>query len=92
MPQIFDNLLRFRSHGIAITADIEKAFLQVEIRESDRDALRFLWFENAAQSQMDIVQYRYKRLVFGLKPSPAILGLVLTASLSAFKCARHLRV
>jgi len=29
-------------HCIAITADIKKAFLQIEIKESERDVLRFL--------------------------------------------------
>ena len=37
-------LLQFRTHKIALTADIEKAFLMVSVQESDRDVLRFLWF------------------------------------------------
>ncbi|XP_037944278.1 uncharacterized protein LOC119677081 [Teleopsis dalmanni] len=37
-------LLRFRSKRIAMTADIEKAFLQIAIDESDRDTHRFLWY------------------------------------------------
>lgn len=37
-------LLRFRTHPVAVIADIEKAFLQIAIREDDRDAFRFLWF------------------------------------------------
>ncbi|MEL7341283.1 MAG: reverse transcriptase domain-containing protein, partial [Bacteroidota bacterium] len=85
LPQIFDNLLRFRSHGIGITADIEKAFLQVEIKECDRDAVRFLWFENAVHSKENLIQYRYKRLVFGLKPSPAILGATLLKHVSQYE-------
>ena len=39
-------LLKFRVLQIAMTADIEKAFLQVELGEVDRDATRFLWIKN----------------------------------------------
>ena len=42
MPSIFDTLIRFRSHAIALTADIEKAFLQIGVKEADRSSLRFL--------------------------------------------------
>ena len=45
MPHLIDVLLRFRCHQYTLTADIEKAFLQIEIREEGRDELRFLWLE-----------------------------------------------
>ena len=40
--KIMDVLLRFRTHRIAMAADIEKAFLMVSVRKEDRDVLRFL--------------------------------------------------
>ena len=36
----------FRTHHIAITADFEKAFLMIGIVPSDRDVLKFLWFQD----------------------------------------------
>ena len=36
-PLLFDVLLRFRAHDIALTADIEKAYLQISATESERD-------------------------------------------------------
>ncbi|XP_037509595.1 uncharacterized protein LOC119386346 [Rhipicephalus sanguineus] len=51
-------LLRFRTHPIAITADIEKAFLQISIKEEDRDAFRFLWFEEGDVAEFLQKQYR----------------------------------
>lgn len=39
---IFDLLVRFRSYKIALTADLEKAFLMVAVEEADRDVLRFI--------------------------------------------------
>jgi hypothetical protein len=46
----------------------------VGIDEVDRDMLRFLWFKDVYNPKSEIVQYRFCRLVFGLRPSPAILG------------------
>jgi len=36
---------QFRIQPIAIFADIEKAFQQIGIQESDRDVTRILWLE-----------------------------------------------
>ena len=45
-PLIFNVLLKFRTHKIGITSDVEKAFHQIIINPEDRDMLRMLWFEN----------------------------------------------
>ena len=41
-PLLYDVLLRFRIHPVAIIADIEKAYLQIGIKENHRDFLRCL--------------------------------------------------
>ena len=85
IPKLFDVLIRFRSHPIAVMADIEKAFLMIGIEESDRDVLRFLWFSNPFNIDSEVVHQRFTRLVFGLKPSPAILGEVIQQHCEQFK-------
>jgi hypothetical protein len=40
-PLLFDVLLRFRMHRVALIADIEKAFLNIEVDPEDRDCLSF---------------------------------------------------
>ena len=42
----FDLLVRFRSYKVALTADLEKAFMMVSVEEADRDVLRFLWVKD----------------------------------------------
>ena len=44
--KIFEILVRFRVYPIALAADIEKAFLMIQISEPDQDVLRFLWFKD----------------------------------------------
>ena len=73
IPQLFDVLVKFRSNPIALTADIEKAFLMISMNESSKDLLRFLWFKDPTEVHPDVVQFRFCRLVFGLRPSPSIL-------------------
>jgi len=47
---IFDIILRFRVHEVALAGDIEKAFLMISIVAKDRDALRFLWVDDPFKS------------------------------------------
>jgi hypothetical protein len=56
-------------------SDIEKAFHQVAVNPSDRDALRILWVKDINYvDEPDIVVYRYTRVVFGFKSSPYLLN------------------
>ena len=73
-PLIFDILLRFRTFNIALAPDIEKAFLQIAINETDRDFLRFLWFDNVFSEQPKIVRNRFARVIFGVTSLPYLLN------------------
>ena len=73
-PQLFDTPVNFRWHKIGLTADIEKASLMVGINETDRGMLRFLWLKDPDDLNPEIVHLRFTRLVFWLRPSPAILA------------------
>ena len=84
-PFIFDLLLRFRGYSIALTGDIEKAFLNIEINEKDKDFLRFLWIESISEDEPKIVVYRFNRVVFGVNSSPFILNAVLRHHIQTFK-------
>ena len=49
-PHLTNNLvsvlLRFRQFKYAITGDIQDMYLQVRVPESQRNALRFLWYDD----------------------------------------------
>ncbi|GBN07236.1 hypothetical protein AVEN_16006-1, partial [Araneus ventricosus] len=70
-------LLRFREIAIGVTSDIKRAFLQIELREPDRDFLRFLWWENEK-----IQEFRHNRVAFGVTCSPYLFAAVLGYHLS----------
>ena len=85
IPSLFDTLVKFRCYPIALTADIEKAFLQIEIKPEDRDKLRFLWMDDPFNETDKLLHLRFCRLVFGLKLSPAILGATINYHLEKRK-------
>ena len=55
-----------------LLGDIEKAFLQVGIKQEDRDAFRFLFKVNGQEEH-----FRFTRVPFGAEASPFILGATL---------------
>ena len=57
---LFDVFLSFRQYNYAIMADIQHRYNQVRIPESDRDSLRFLWYNNG-----QLTTYRMKCFIFG---------------------------
>jgi len=57
----------------------------VSIKEEDRNMPRFLWFDNSDRDRPKIAQFRFNRLLFGLRPSPSILGATIAHHLSLYK-------
>ena len=82
--KILDILLRFRTYRIAMTADIEKAFLMVSVAEEDRDVLRFLWVVDVNSNSPQIRVLRFARVVFGVSSSPFLLNATLQHHLGQY--------
>ena len=67
-------IFRFREGPIALTADIESMFLQVQVPDRDKSCLRFLW----RPTMNEPVQiYEYQRHVFRAKSSPTCANYAL---------------
>ena len=69
-------------YPIALSGDIQKAFLQVRVRSNDCDALCFHWRESG-QAEVEIVPFT--RALFGLTTLPFLLGGVIEAHLSTWE-------
>jgi len=69
---------------VAVSSDIEKAFLQVGLDEADQDVVRFLWVKDLDKplNKENIVIKRFTRTPFGVNASPFLLNMVLVEHLS----------
>jgi hypothetical protein len=83
-PLLFEILLRFRENRVALAADIEKAFLNVEIAKTDRDVLRFLWVDDLGSDKIMPVVYRFCHVGFGVNYSPLLLNATLRYHLDSY--------
>ena len=70
-------LLRFQTHTIGFISDIKKAFLNIEMQESDRTYTKFLWLENADDPDSKLVAFQFRSILFGSVSSPCILNSVI---------------
>ena len=73
--QLWNVLVRARFHPVLITGDLKQAFLQVRIQEMDRDTLRFHWFKDLKTKTIEVLRFTHE--LFGLAPSPFLLGGVI---------------
>ena len=71
---LFDVLLYFRCHQIALISDIEKAFSQVAIAPEHCDFLHFLWVSDINEAHPKIVIKSMTRVMFDVASSPFLLG------------------
>ena len=83
-PLLFDILIRFREYKVVLFGDIEKAFLNVEVDKDDRDSLRFLRVDDVQRDNLNIVVYRFCRVVFGVNASPFLLNGTLRHHISRY--------
>ena len=67
-------LMRFRLNMVAVSADIEKAFLQLSLHKEDRDLTRFFWRNTQGG---EVTTFRMARVVFGVTASPYLLQAVI---------------
>ena len=81
--QLWSVLTRSRFHSVAVTRDIRKAFLQIKIRQAERDSLRFHWIKDVYLSEVEIL--RFTRVEFGLAPSPFLLNGVIQQHLELWR-------
>ncbi|XP_064471859.1 uncharacterized protein LOC135386067 [Ornithodoros turicata] len=79
-PDLLDVLVRFRMKSIGMTGDIQKAYLQIGVKEEDRDSLRFQWFDEISPHSAatgNIVEWRMTRVPFGTTASAFLLSATL---------------
>lgn len=62
---IFTILTRFRTHKIALTADIEKMYRQVLVQKEDTDYQRIVWRSNPEDA---IQHFRLQTVTYGTTP------------------------
>ena len=67
-PNLVSVLLRFRSHPIAIMADVKKMFLQIKLAGEDQDVHRYLWCDMKIDESP--TKYKMTHLTFGVNSSP----------------------
>ena len=68
---------------VVLTGDIKQAFLQIRIREEDRDALHFHWLKRINSDDIEIL--RFTRAIFGLGESSFLLNAIIKEHLTASK-------
>lgn len=71
---LFDVLLRFRKHPVALVCDIKEMYLRIKIAPEDRPYHRFLWRDIDTEKPPDV--YQFNTLVFGVNASPFLAQYV----------------
>ena len=66
-PTLETILLRFRFYLVAVSVDISKMYIEVNLEPKDRDLHRFLWRDEPTGPLID---YRMTRVTFGVSSYP----------------------
>jgi hypothetical protein len=77
-------LCRFRQESVAFSCDVEQMFHQFKVNETDRDLLRFLWWQDG-NCQTQPVEYRMCVHLFGAASSPGCCTFALRNMADEYK-------
>ena len=80
----FRHTAKFRAYKVGLAADIEKAFLNIRVKEEQRDLMRFLWVRNLEDEDPEIIVFRFKTVLFGMSCSPFCLNVTLDYHIKHF--------
>ena len=91
--KLWDVLVQQRAFPVMVSGDIRQAFLQIRIKEAERDVLRFHWRKDGSSP---LETLRFTRVLFGLAPSPYLLQGVIETQLDTWferypEVVEHLR-
>ena len=67
-----DILLRFRTHCVALVADVSQMYCAIELTMPDHDCHRFVWWSSPNDSLHD---YRMTRVAFGVSSSSFVANM-----------------
>jgi hypothetical protein len=84
MGNLLGVLLRFRQAPVAIASDIEGMFHQVRVPPMDRNARRFLWYQDCDPTK-PVIEYQMKVHLFGATSSPSVCCFALKATADSQK-------
>ena len=73
--KLWSVLVRNRFQSVALAGDLKQAFLQVRIREEDKDVMQFHWLKDLHTKHVETL--RFPRALFGLSTLPFLLGGVI---------------
>ena len=82
---LFSVLVQFRACKAALIADIEKEFFTIRVKNTDRDALRFLWLEDPTESFPQIKEKRFTMVCFGVIISMGHFGETINHHLEKYR-------
>ena len=73
LPKNFEILLRAKCHKFLLVSDNQSAFLNIRVKETDKNFLRFLWIDDLQKDNPNVV-IKCFTFVFGLNWSPFLMS------------------
>ena len=71
-PPLVDVLILFRSHRIALIADVSRMYRAIRLSDADKDLHRFVWRNSPADPLLD---FRMTRVTFGVSSSSFVANM-----------------